>query len=518
MGNTTDNSWITDSTVSDSTSGISPRETRVPALTIATHPDLGRVGDVARLPRLRASGVVTLSRLEPPFLPADGSGTARPLMDPHVSRRAVVLRRHANGGVVLEIAEGLRVGVDDAEVTGIVELSPNQVEQGVVLILGRHVAVILHTVGPPPPPGPALGLVGHSDPLLNLRAEIRRVADLSVPILLRGESGTGKELVAAALHRLSPRAQGPYLAVNMAAIPPTTAASELFGHERGAFTGAQGTRRGLFELADGGTLLLDEIGATPREVQDMLLRILESGELWPLGAKRPRTVDVRVVAATDADLEAEAERGSFRPPLYHRLAAVTIDVPPLRTRRDDIPRLFLHFLREELLALGEERLLEQDHGPILPASVIAHLVSARWPGNVRELKNTVRRIAVASRGARQLSFEMDRRPDDATEQLARPEAPPRLAPREIDDELLLTTLRAHGFALQPAARALGISRTSLYELVERCPRLRKAGDLPEDELRRAFRETDGDLEAMAAALEVSPRGLKRRMKALRLLP
>ena len=257
------------------------------------------------------------------------------------------------------------------------------------------------------PPAPAretdrFGLIGDSAAVAQVRADIRRVADLEVAVLLRGETGTGKELVARAIHRSSARRSRPYLAVNMGAIPPALAAAELFGAARGAFTGADQRRAGYFSQAHGGTLFLDEIGETPAEVQALLLRALETGEVQPLGAEAPRRVDVRVLAATDADLEASIAAGRFRAPLLHRLNGYEIRLPALRERREDFGQLFFAFLRQELEAMGEGERLE-DPGPRgtpwLPAPVVARLAAADWPGNVRQLRNVARQIAIGNRGA-----------------------------------------------------------------------------------------------------------------------
>ena len=199
-----------------------------------------------------------------------------------------------------------------------------------MLLLAGRIVLVLH----PMPPAPArevegLGLTGDSAAMAQVRADVRRVADLEVAVLLRGETGTGKELVARAIHRRSPRRSRPYLAVNMGAIPPALAAAELFGAARGAFTGADQRRTGYFSQAHGGTLFLDEIGETPPEVQVLLLRALETGEIQPVGAEAPRRVDVRVLAATDADLEAAIAAGRFRAPLLHRLNGYEIRLPAL---------------------------------------------------------------------------------------------------------------------------------------------------------------------------------------------
>jgi two-component system nitrogen regulation response regulator GlnG len=346
-----------------STEAVVPRpaglpELRVPALTLLAHPDLRRVGERVLLPGLSSGRPVDLSRREPLFA-QPGAGPARPLADLHLSRSPLRLIPGDRAGSVRLVPEGggCRFDLLGAATPG--ELSAADLERGAVLLLADRVALLLHLL-PPALPREAedFGLVGESAAVAWLRREIRRTADLSTPILLIGETGTGKELVAQAIHKAGPRRARPYLALNLGAVPPALAASELFGAARGAFTGADRRRAGYFERADSGTLFLDEIGVAPPEIQVLLLRTLESGEVQPVGSETAQRVDVRVVAATDANLETAVADGRFRAPLLHRLRGYEIRLPPLRERRDDVGRLLVHFLRQELAAMGEERLLD----------------------------------------------------------------------------------------------------------------------------------------------------------------
>jgi transcriptional regulator with PAS, ATPase and Fis domain len=229
--------------------------------------------------------------------------------------------------------------------------------------------------------GDALGV---STAMRHLFAKLEQAAPSDVTVLLEGESGVGKEVLAHALHARSARAKGPFVVVDCGAMPAALIESELFGHERGAFTGAAEARRGLFEEASGGTLFLDEIGELPLELQPKLLRALEEREVRPLGARSPRAVDVRVVAATNRRLAEAAHKGEFRRDLYYRLAVVRLTVPPLRDRPEDIAPLALQFLRAA----------KKDAAAILPADLGAMLTSYGWPGNVRELRNVIERYAV----------------------------------------------------------------------------------------------------------------------------
>lgn len=230
-------------------------------------------------------------------------------------------------------------------------------------------------------------LVGSSEPMQRTRELIARVAPTPARVLLTGESGTGKELAAVALHAQSPRAGGPFVRVNSAAIPRDLVESELFGHERGAFTGATERRRGRFELAHGGTLFLDEVGELSLEAQAKLLRVLESGEIERVGGQHPVRVDVRVITATNRDLRAEVAAGRFREDLFYRLHVIPIQLPPLRERRSDIPELVTHFLRRLQSRAGMVP-------PVFRADALERLSGYDWPGNVRELANICERLAI----------------------------------------------------------------------------------------------------------------------------
>ncbi len=231
------------------------------------------------------------------------------------------------------------------------------------------------------------GVIGESGRWRALLDIVARVAPSRATVLLRGESGTGKEVVARALHDHGPRAARPFVAVSCAALPETLLESELFGHERGAFTGAAQTRAGRFELADGGTLFLDEVGELPLAAQVKLLRVVQERQFERVGGRRPITVDVRLVAATNRDLEDAVRTGGFRLDLYHRLQVVEIELPPLRDRPEDVPALAGHFLAELAREHGRELRLGPD--------AIAALQDCPWPGNVRQLRNVLERLVVA---------------------------------------------------------------------------------------------------------------------------
>jgi two-component system nitrogen regulation response regulator GlnG len=509
----------------------------VPALTVVAHPTAGRVGDRALLDRLLAGRTVEVSRNGPDFA-APGSMLGTNLGDPFLSRKPMITVSVTDSGRVrVAVADGARVDVG-ATLGADGEIAPGELEDGVPIALADRVVVLLHLAPAASEPADRLGMVGAGAGLQRVRRDIERVADLDVPVLIRGETGTGKELVAQAIHRLGPRRERRFVGVNLAALPRELAAAQLFGARKGAYTGASGDRDGFFQTAAGGTLFLDEIGEAPPEVQVLLLRALETGEIYPVGAQSPVTVNVRVLAATDADLEARIRDGSFKAPLLHRLAGYEISLPPLRRRRDDIGRLFHHFARLELEQLGETGVLERrdPHAePWLPAALAMRLVRHAWPGNIRELRNLTRRLVIASRG--RPAIEIDPRVEELLDASGDASPPPaggaavspaatadapaapavsgsRRRPGDVSEDELVAAMRAAAWDLKAAGDLLGIPRSSMYDLIARSGRLRTAGDLAAEEITACFHACDGDLDAMAQRLEVSRRALQRRVREL----
>ncbi|MCB1841615.1 MAG: nitrogen regulation protein NR(I), partial [Halioglobus sp.] len=238
---------------------------------------------------------------------------------------------------------------------------------------------------------PQTEIIGEAPAMQEVFRAIGRLAHSNITVLINGESGTGKELVARALHRHSPRASQPFIALNMAAIPKDLMESELFGHEKGAFTGANSRREGRFEQADGGTLFLDEIGDMPPDTQTRLLRVLADGEFYRVGGAVPVKVDVRIIAATHQNLEGLVQRGNFREDLFHRLNVIRIHIPKLAQRREDIPRLMQYFFQQAAQELGGET-------KVLLPETETFLTHLEWPGNVRQLQNCCRWITVMASG------------------------------------------------------------------------------------------------------------------------
>jgi DNA-binding NtrC family response regulator len=305
-------------------------------------------------------------------------------------------------------------------------------------------------------------MVGRSAPMEKVFQIIRQAAPARSTILVTGESGTGKELVARALHRLSQRASGPFVTVHSGALPPDLLESNLFGHVRGAFTGAVAEKKGLFKVADGGTIFFDEIGTVPLETQAKLLRVLQEREFLPVGAVEPVRSDVRVVAATNADLAKFVEEGKFREDLYYRLCVISIGLPPLRERKEDIPLLV------DALVSRAARENDRPVPPVTPAAMKA-LLDHDWPGNVRELENVLERAVVLGGGL----VDLDQLPDGVRRSVPRPEALPTDgvafydAVTRYEKALLSSAMHRAGGVQKEAARLLELSPTTLNEMLKR---------------------------------------------------
>jgi transcriptional regulator with GAF, ATPase, and Fis domain len=316
-------------------------------------------------------------------------------------------------------------------------------------------------------------LIGSGPAMQRVFETIRKVAETDLTVLVRGESGTGKELVAQALHNRSQRRDRPFVAVNCAAISRELVESELFGHEKGAFTGADARRQGRFEVADGGTIFLDEIGDMPLETQAKVLRVLQERSFERVGGTKPIQVDVRVVAATHRNLEEEVRQGRFREDLYYRLRVVEVELPPLRDRTSDVPALALRFLEQVNERLGREK-------QRLSEAALAELARQRWPGNVRELRNTIEQASVLASGAlidaddlrvgEPLGVSQAAPAPAAANACGAEDALPfaeakRRAVEGFEREFLLRALRAHDGNISRAAESIGMVRQSLQQKI-----------------------------------------------------
>jgi two-component system NtrC family response regulator len=301
-------------------------------------------------------------------------------------------------------------------------------------------------------------MLGSSPQMQAIFASIRKVAATDAPVLLVGESGTGKEMAAAAIHRRSARKGGPFVAINCNAIPENLMESELFGHEKGAFTGAHVQRKGLLETASGGTLFLDEIGELPPAIQVKLLRFLQEQRLQRVGGRQEIQVDTRLVAATNADLKQLISHGKFREDLYFRLAVITIRLLPLRERGEDIVFLAREFLQRYASQNGQTKL-------VFAPDAVRAMTHYSWPGNVRELQNRVKRGAIMASGPRVSANDLEL--DQEKDLGASSATTLRQAREHVERELIERALKRNSGKITPAAADLGISRPTLYELMEK---------------------------------------------------
>jgi len=296
------------------------------------------------------------------------------------------------------------------------------------------------------------GIMGTSAQMLSLFSLIEKVAPTDSSVLITGETGTGKEMVARAIHRLSPRSKNPFITVNCSAIPRELIESELFGHEKGAFTGASATRKGKFELAHSGTIFLDEIGDMPMEMQVKLLRVLQEKEIMRVGGDRVIPIDVRLLSATNHNLSEDIKAGSFREDLYYRIRVVEINLPPLRERGEDIILLARHFLQKEALKLNKDL-------KGFSAQALSAMLSYAWPGNVRELQNRVERASILSSGPLVSEEHLE---------LGGSDIPSLKKARErMEIDLIRKALTKHRGNISRAAAELDLKRSTLYDLMKK---------------------------------------------------
>ncbi len=435
----------------------------------------------------------------------------------------------------------MSVAVEGKEVEKTLTLV-GQLEQGLVLLLAGRVVLLLHELelensdralsAEDRGPRNGLGLIGESPSLARVRQQILKVADLSVTVLIRGETGTGKELVARSIYENSDRKDLPLVTVNMAAITPSLAASELFGSEKGAFTGAHQRRQGYFQKAGEGTIFLDEIGDAPIEVQVLLLRALETGEIQPVGGRTAtaKQVKARILAATDSNLEQAVSDGKFKSPLLHRLSSFEIVLPPLRERREDFGRLFFFFLEKYFRELLAGKAGGPTAFPRVSARLVAKLATFDWPGNVRQLANFVRQLVVESRGLEEIGpsegeiAALVRQAGVTTAcampSLGQPSKPAlarkRISYRDTDDvneDELFQAMRSCEWRIGEAASILGVSRPSLYNLIDKSPHLRRATEIRRKEIADKLK-SGKTLDELVAGFKVSKRALKLRMRDL----
>ena len=303
-------------------------------------------------------------------------------------------------------------------------------------------------------------IIGQSKAVIEVLETIEKVAPTKANILITGESGTGKGVIAEAVHKNSPRRDQPFLSINCAAIPETLLESELFGYKKGAFTGASSDKTGLMMMADGGTLFLDEIGDMPMVIQSKVLKVLESGEVMPLGDTRSRKVDLRIISATNKNIEAEIKEKNFREDLYYRLNLVELWMAPLRERKEDIPLLVERFLREANAASGKEQ-------KSFDKAAMNALIRYSWPGNVRELRNTVERAVIFATGSTITSDDLSKKVMQGGPQEHEGEGDGRLQPlkamvSEYEKEVIINALQRFDGNKELVVKTLGIDLATLY--------------------------------------------------------
>jgi DNA-binding NtrC family response regulator len=402
--------------------------------------------------------------IAPPLRIGSALGNDVVLEDPTVSRFHCAIDRSADGLFIQDS------GSKNGTFVGGVRIREAYLKDGVQVRLGQSTLVVKISAQARPVEMSAAGsfgaLIGDSRPMRTLFAVLARLAKADAPVLIEGETGSGKELVARALHSEGPRAQKPFVVVDCGAVAPTLIESELFGHAKGAFTGAEVQRKGAFELADGGTIFLDEIGELPLPLQPKLLRALETGTIKALGSGVEKSVSVRVVAATHRDLRQMVNEGRFREDLYFRLAVCPVHVPPLRDRPEDIPILARHYFDRAKRAASDEG------APVPPLSqeTITFLRTQSWPGNVRELRNAIERAVILGDPSEVAVGELvgslreqslsERRADRSPVQLEE-------AKRRFEREYLIKLLSRYPNDNVKAAEEAGLHPKSLQRLVRR---------------------------------------------------
>ncbi|QYG04195.1 sigma 54-interacting transcriptional regulator [Massilia sp. NP310] len=471
---------------------------RLLTLTILWHPDAARIGEqcIASAP----GGVLELSRYAPLFSRPGAAGL--PLGHGAISREPLRIVRVDDGVSLQAPLSRMTTELNGREIGAGVALDHADLERGQVIALGRTVLLCLHWSTVLPKANEVRGLHGVGSAAVMLRDQVRMVARSDLPVLLLGETGTGKEVVARAIHALGARADARLVTVNMAALNESLAAAELFGAVKGAYTGAQGERKGLFGEANGATLFLDEIGNAPACVQPMLLRVLEGGDYRPLGSVQELRSTARILAATDQRLDGS----HFNQALLRRLEGVVIQLAPLRSRREDIGVLI-------------RQLYPADDGRVdLPCSLVAELACYDWPGNVRQLARVLQRAALMVRSGVTPRFDqlVQEPPAADAGKLAGARAA-RRKPSALSDDELVAALSRHGWILRSTAESLGISRPSLYKLLDRHPLIRRAEGIEARDIGRAWAGAQGDVERCAAALKTLAAPLRRQLNKLGLL-
>jgi DNA-binding NtrC family response regulator len=488
-------------------------------LTIIFHPDTSRIGHTAAVRRPTGNAPWILGRRGPAFSGREDN-SSRPLEDLHISRSALQFTLRDKRLTICRLDGSSRCQVAGCELYDSVELTWEQLRAGVPLLLSHCIVLLLRLSPAGVYPAAGFGcedlLCGSSSCMTGIREQVARAGASDLDVLIRGATGTGKELVATAIHRASRRAAGPLVSVNMAAIPGELAAAALFGSARGAFTGADRAVSGYFEQAQGGTLFLDEIGDVAAEVQPLLLRALQQREIQAVGGAI-RRVDVRVISATDADLD--GENCDFKAALRHRLGACEIVLPPLREHPEDIGELLLYFLHRSANAAGRDARLPDPQSDATEVAAWAVLfygfLCYRWPGNVRELANFAQQLVLSDDRLPTLNHTLQAALASARDGVSvAPGQPPRRRMQDISDEQFDRAMEANACEVQRVARQLGVSRAAVYRRIAESTRYRLASTISPDELQRLLQQHGGDSAAVARQLRVSMSSLRSQLRRL----
>jgi two-component system, NtrC family, nitrogen regulation response regulator GlnG len=502
----------------------------VPTLSIQWHPDTSRIGDTSPL-LLTAGTTIEVSRRGPLF--HSTTGRSAPVNESSISgpdKPSVIITGLSE--VAVEIRPGpisYAVLVDGEPLTGPRRFGPAELQNGLVILLRRSVLLFLSLLRHPRPPAMELpGIVGIGDRICDLRERVMLIADRTAPVLIQGESGSGKGAFAQALHRASRRAANPFLDFHLGkAISEQVVTAELFGYERGAFTGAVERREGLFVAADGGTLFLDEIGDAPTGVQTTLLKVLEDGVVLPVGARQSRRVDVRIIAATDAQLQHRITDGSFSPQLYRRLNREELAIPAIRNRREDVGILLVHALLQELVQYGMTHALKPppDPGvaPWLQADAVAEILqlATTFPFNVATIQNAAGRIVTSAIGRSRAHPEATLawlRTLPSLHSIATTPSSPAPSPAECSSmtaDQMAELWEQCGRSMAAFMKATGLPRSTANRYIKANPLIPKDSEITDADIQAAVATAGGDLQKAAAQVGLSLHRLKQRLSGLK---
>jgi len=475
-------------------------------LTIVWHPDLGRVGE--QFVGSIDSGVVELSRFAPLFRRPGLDGLA--LGHGGISRDPVRIVRDNTDAIAIHPSAGRMVlELNGNEIRQTCYLSAQQIDAGQILGLGRTILVCLHWIRCLPKNNSADGFLGVGSAAILARDQIHQVATTDLPVLILGETGTGKEIAARAIHALSKRKAKRLVTVNMATLNESLAVADLFGSVKGAYTGAQSARKGLFTESESSTLFLDEIGNTPYSVQPMLLRVIEGGDYRPLGAQQDLHSTARLIAATDQALGSTI----FNQALLRRLESYVIHLPPLRARREDIGVLITHILNRDALVHGSSI--------DLPVPLVAQFARYDWPGNIRQLAHALQRAMLALRSGEVPHFDnLIKVPQESSGQITATNGLPAGAaqhkkkPADLSEQDVLCAMENNHWFIQAAAQELGISRPSMYKLLRAHTQIRPIEKISEEEIKQTMKLCGGLVENCAAHLKTPTESLRRYLRTL----